>query len=186
METQRNNAVQGKEAGRWFGRVLLMAGFAVLAVCAMAEARPIICESTGGTQFCPADTRGGVRLTRQLSKAGCYEGRTWGYDRHGIWVTQGCRARFDTEDAPPDYYGGGYREREYWPYDDAPRRGMPRTITCESYDSRDNYCRVPLRRAQVDIVRQLSKKPCRYGENWGWDEGGIWVTDGCRAVFSIH
>ena len=62
MDTQRHNAVQGRVKGEGLRHILLMAGFTVLAACAMAEARPVTCESTGGTQFCPADTRGGVRL----------------------------------------------------------------------------------------------------------------------------
>ena len=188
MVTNQNNALQERKTGT--GRhqkmfMMLVAGFALLATCTVVDARTITCESGGGTQFCPADTRGGVQLTRQLSKAGCYEGKTWGYDRNGIWVTRGCRARFETEDFRPEYYGGGYGDREYRPREDHRRGGPPRTITCESHEPNDNYCRAPLRHAQVEIVRQLSKKPCNFGETWGWDGGGIWVTRGCRAVFSI-
>jgi hypothetical protein len=44
--------------------------------------------------YCPADTRGGVRLLKQNSDTSCRQGRSWGYDRRGIWVDHGCRADF--------------------------------------------------------------------------------------------
>lgn len=55
-----------------------------------------VCESTGGsTRFCPAGGRGEVRLVRQVSRSPCIEGRTWGRERDGVWVGQGCRAEFE-------------------------------------------------------------------------------------------
>lgn len=54
------------------------------------------CSSDDGRRtFCEADTRRGVRLVRQVSGSPCEEGRTWGYDRRGIWVDRGCRAEFE-------------------------------------------------------------------------------------------
>lgn len=53
------------------------------------------CESNNGrTQECPANVRSGVQLIRQLSNAPCIQGRSWGYGRVGIWVSNGCRAEF--------------------------------------------------------------------------------------------
>ena len=45
--------------------------------------------------YCNADTRNGVRIIRQRSESDCIYGRTWGYDRRGIWVDRGCRADFE-------------------------------------------------------------------------------------------
>jgi hypothetical protein len=57
----------------------------------------VTCASNDmGRHYCPADTRGGVRLYKQLSDARCQEGSTWGYDDRGIWVDRGCRADFQT------------------------------------------------------------------------------------------
>ena len=48
------------------------------------------CESVNGrTQQCPADTYGGVRLVRQLSRGACVQGQNWGYGRNGIWAPTG-------------------------------------------------------------------------------------------------
>ena len=61
------------------------------------------CESDDGrTRHCNADTRGGVRINRQLSDSACIQGRNWGYDNSGVWVSQGCRAEFVVG------AGGGY------------------------------------------------------------------------------
>jgi Protein of unknown function (DUF3011) len=55
----------------------------------------ITCSSdNGGRNFCPANTRNGVRLVRQRSDAPCRSGYSWGFDQRGIWVDRGCRADF--------------------------------------------------------------------------------------------
>lgn len=59
------------------------------------NASKVTCESLdGGHKPCPVDTSRGVGLLRQISDADCVLNRTWGYDRNGIWVTNGCRAEF--------------------------------------------------------------------------------------------
>lgn len=52
-------------------------------------------ESDGDRTYRRVDTSGGVRLVRRLSDAPCVQGRSWGYDRNGIWVDDGCRAEFE-------------------------------------------------------------------------------------------
>ena len=60
----------------------------------------------GGTITCKSENfrynrcpvyqgRGRVRLTRQLSNASCVRGSSWGVDRDGIWVNNGCAAEFE-------------------------------------------------------------------------------------------
>lgn len=46
--------------------------------------------------FCQVDVgqRGRVILQRQDSDSACVEGRTWGWNRAGIWVDKGCGAHF--------------------------------------------------------------------------------------------
>ncbi len=65
---------------------------ALLAEDAWSRPPTEVCQSDGRYQYCPANTRGGVRLQRQLSKSPCIPNQTWGFDRGGIWVNKGCRA----------------------------------------------------------------------------------------------
>jgi hypothetical protein len=57
----------------------------------------------GGRTHCPADTSKGVALVRSSGDAPCLLGRTWGYDDHGIWVSDGCGGEFFVGlPAPPE------------------------------------------------------------------------------------
>lgn len=140
----------------------------------------IRCESRDyGDNYCPINTRGGVRLINQVSKSACYEGESWGYDRRGIWVTNGCEGEFAVGGGGR-YDGGGPRGGGGY---DGPRRGG-RVIVCESRDYRYNYCPVRVRR-DVDMINQISSTECRQGRTWGYDRNGIWVDRGCGAEFSV-
>lgn len=76
----------------------LINGLLVLAFLApvSALADTVRCESKGGLKECEMNTRGEVRMVRQLSRADCIEGRTWGVNRHSVWVKDGCRAEFES------------------------------------------------------------------------------------------
>ena len=49
--------------------------------------------------MCQVDTGRGSRVFvgRQISKTPCVEGRTWGWNRAGVWVDGGCEAVFTVE-----------------------------------------------------------------------------------------
>ena len=134
--------------------------------------------------YCPVDTRGGVRLVRQRSRSPCIEGETWGFDRRGIWVSGGCEGEFEL--------GLGYRGAPgYGPQTQGypgSRRAGPRGgayVVCESRDFRYRHCAAPVGR-DVDLVRQLSRTECRYGRTWGYDRTGVWVDRGCAAEFVVY
>jgi len=64
----------------------------------------ITCASDDGRRvYCEVDTRGGVRLVRQISGSPCREGDTWGRDERGIWVDRGCRAEFEVSEGGFDH-----------------------------------------------------------------------------------
>ena len=72
--------------------------------------RLVRCESRDSrTVFCNVDIRNGVRLVNQLSRSSCVQGRTWGIARGGLWVSGGCRARFQVGDNRNGYEDDGYR-----------------------------------------------------------------------------
>lgn len=152
---------------------------AVPDVLAQRDAYVLRCESRDyRDNYCPANTRGGVRLLRQVSRAPCWEGESWGYDRRGIWVSEGCAADFEIG-------GRGYGRPQH---DDRRRRSEHsggRRIVCESRDYRYNYCPIAVDR-DVDLVYQSSKSECRFERSWGFDRGGVWVDRGCSAEFVVY
>jgi hypothetical protein len=127
---------------------------------------------------CDADTRGGVRMVRQLSSATCQEGSTWGYDSQGIWVDRGCRAEFELSGS-----GAGYRSADR--YGRSNGNGGPNTITCSSDNGQRVNCGVDTRNG-VRMLRQLSDARCEEGATWGYDARGVWVDRGCRAEFEVR
>jgi hypothetical protein len=61
------------------------------------------------------DTRGGVRLVRQLSDRPCTYGRSWGYDQDHIWVDRGCRGVFEVGGRNGYGYGNGRNVPDWFP-----------------------------------------------------------------------
>ena len=132
----------------------------------------VVCESSDGRRHrCAADTLGQITLGRQLSSARCVEGSSWGTSSDGIWVDHGCRGEFLIADN-----GGTYRDR-------GPSQAM-RTLTCESDNSRRSYCRAD-NPFGASLTREISRRKCVLNETWGSDRKGVWVSDGCRAEFSL-
>lgn len=62
-----------------------------------------------------------------------------------------------------------------------------RTIQCESEGGRAHYCPTGTT-GRVELGKQLSRTRCAEYDTWGSDEdgGGIWVRDGCRAIFVVR
>jgi hypothetical protein len=58
-------------------------------------------------------------------------------------------------------------------------------ILCESNNNDRKYCRVD-GRGGVRLSRQLSDARCTQGSTWGYDNGGVWVDNGCRAEFEVN
>ena len=55
----------------------------------------VVCSSNNGRRnWCDVGNRRDIRFKRQISGSACVQGRTWGTDRRGIWVDNGCRAEF--------------------------------------------------------------------------------------------
>lgn len=126
----------------------------------------IYCASDDGRRnFCPTNTRGGVRLVRKRSDASCDYGRDWGYDSRRLWVDHGCRADFQIGNAGWNP-GGNDKNIVYCASDDMGRHGCPLNT-----------------RGGVRLIRQRSDADCIYGRTWGFDRRGIWVDRGCRADF---
>jgi hypothetical protein len=121
------------------------------------------CESENGRRKqCPADTAAGVQLVRQLDDASCAYGKEWGWDGKGIWVTKGCRAEFAVGGKP---------------------KAMAKAVTCVSSGPR-NDCTAETQYG-VALVRQLGGNDCILDKTWGFDDKGVWVSEGCHGQFAL-
>jgi hypothetical protein len=131
----------------------------------------VYCASDDGRRnYCNANTRGGVRLTRQRSGSPCTQGQTWGWDNNGIWVDRGCRAEFTVGNGGSGGNWGGSGNGSG-------------TVYCASDDGRRQTCSMDTR-GGVRLVNQRSGSPCNQGQTWGWNNGSVWVDRGCRAEFA--
>ena len=141
----------------------------------------INCSSSNyKTQRCPVRWRD-ADLVRQTSGSTCQKGRSWGIDRRGLWVSDGCAGVFAEA-------GSGYRPGPGGHGGWAPGADWNRAITlsCGSPQYNYNMCQVDTGRgSRVRLQRQTSNTRCIEGQNWGWNRAGIWVDKGCGGVFVI-
>ena len=134
--------------------------------------------------MCQVDTGPGGRATlvRQISKTACIEGRTWGVNRAGVWVNQGCEGVFRVQRR-----GGGPGMRPgAGPWQPGPGWDKAIRVRCESPDFHYRMCQVDTGRGSaVRITRQISRTACVEGRTWGFNRAGIWVDKGCAAEFQV-
>ena len=139
-------------------------------------ANRVTCESRNyQQQYCPTGQQiTGAWVIEQRSSAPCIQGQTWGYQNNDIWVTQGCAADFGVQGygapaiiAPPYRPSGG-------------------NIICESRDYQQQFCSTGRPIGRAWLVAQRSRSACIQGRSWGYDESGIWVTQGCEGEFAFQ
>lgn len=178
---------------------------------AQASPRTVVCKSkVRHTTRCPADTTGGVVLSEQLSKSGCWADETWGYDRSGIWVSNGCGAEFAVGGAAPGGSDGGAGAAgavvvgalivgalaaaviasQHGDDEDGDWQSSWsgdddwQVVRCESRNDAERYCRTGSHRG-IELRRQLGGSRCSYGRTWGYDRKGVWVDEGCKGEFWV-
>ena len=152
----------------------------------------VLCESPRGRHNrCLIDTRYGVVIVRQLSDTRCREGHNWGAERGEVWVDHGCRAEFapasgrygNNGNGYGNSYGNRYPQNSYGYGQGGYGGGLNgQVFICSSNDGRRSYCRTNVYRG-VELLRQTSRSACVRGQSWGFDRGGVWVSNGCRGEF---
>lgn len=142
--------------------------------------KTVACSSDDGRKNeCAADLRGyTVRNVDQASRTECIVGRNWGYNDRGVWVEDGCRGTFSFDKSRGGDHPRSWGDRE-------PSYGGEREqrVTCESRDGRRTECDMDLRGYRIADVREKSRADCDIGRNFGYDDRGVWVDEGCRAEF---
>ncbi|MCU0291016.1 MAG: DUF3011 domain-containing protein [Thermoanaerobaculaceae bacterium] len=64
----------------------------------------------------------------------------------------------------------------------APGTGQPGAVTCTSGSGERQHCVADTSQG-VALARSTGAAPCLLGKNWGYDDQGIWVSDGCGGEF---
>jgi hypothetical protein len=59
-------------------------------------------------------------------------------------------------------------------------------VQCNSYNFNTQYCPVRGFVRGAELIYQLSRSACIQGSTWGYDNRGIWVSNGCRANFYAY
>ncbi|HWW61683.1 MAG TPA: DUF3011 domain-containing protein [Thermoanaerobaculia bacterium] len=133
----------------------------------MSSGTRLTCESLNNIRHtCRARINGEVVLARRLSDNACVRGKSWGVRNNAIWVDDGCRAEFLIRD------GGTLQTAN------------ARTLLCESSNNGRNRCSADTSYG-VQLTRQISRNNCQLNRDWGYDQSGIWVDNGCRAEFTV-
>lgn len=125
------------------------------------------CNSDGGRyRECSIGAGYFGRLVRDNSNGRCRENSTWGTRNGVVWVTDGCRGRFEKKRGNSGGGGGSGQQ----------------VFDCRSSDGRYHECSIG-RGNSARLLREYSSGRCRQGSTWGTREGVVWVTSGCMAQF---
>lgn len=163
-----------------------VAGAALLTLAAPAAAQPaphVLCESLNGeTKLCPLPGLTEAFVVQTLDGQ-CIAGRNWGWGARGITVTNGCRAVFGYRTAFNPGFNPGYAPAPgvVAPPPRPGYGGAVQTVQCASMAFQYNHCSMDTRNGVS--IGMITNQPCRQGQTWGWDRGGVWVTGNCRAYF---
>src|SRR3954466_5969960 len=89
--------------------------FVLTGAMAMAQSNNVFtCSSDDGRlHSCRVNTNQPIQFVRQRSDAQCVQGQTYGIDRGGVWVSNGCRADFAVGDSNQAYNQGTYNNGTY-------------------------------------------------------------------------
>src|SRR5689334_2201606 len=63
-------------------------------------------------------------------------------------------------------------------------QSTPTIITCVSKQGERQVCKANTT-AGVVLVRSTGDSECLLGKNWGYDDAGVWVSNGCGGEFGV-
>lgn len=145
---------------------LLVAGIFVqlVALLPAAHAETITCESHGDKrEYCEVARpwEADIELAHRLSKSPCEEGSSWGRDKYGVWVEDGCRAEFAVLRRGED------RDRRDSRYDERPREPARVVETCpRGFESGSHRCSPDERRRGCKDMKMPGGTTCN-SVGWG-------------------
>jgi Protein of unknown function (DUF3011) len=63
-------------------------------------------------------------------------------------------------------------------------RAQATTVTCSSTGTARQECPADTSKGVV-LAKSTGEAPCLLGKTWGYDDKGVWVAEGCSAVFIV-
>ena len=146
--------------------------------------RNVICSSNKNQYAeCRTPFRGRAIVAQQISDKRCVEGVNWGQRQDIIWVNNGCRATFTqanngnnngwNNNNGNEWNGNGWGNNNY-------------QVACTSDGNDFKSCYWDHRYGSPVLIKKISKKSCIAGRSWGYDNRGLWVNNGCRAIFGAR
>ena len=61
---------------------------------------------------------------------------------------------------------------------------VPVTVSCSSKPGERQDCPADTSKGVV-LARSYGEAPCLLGKTWGYDDKGVWVSDGCSGEFVV-
>ena len=58
------------------------------------------------------------------------------------------------------------------------------SVTCSSEEGKEQHCPADTT-AGVVLLKSIGSNSCLLGKNWGYDDTGIWVKNGCSGDFMV-
>src|SRR5262245_61811071 len=65
-----------------------------------------------------------------------------------------------------------------------PAAPQPARVTCSSAPGAREHCAANTSSGVV-LARSTGEAACLLGKTWGYDDTGVWVSDGCSAEFVV-
>ena len=124
---------------------------------------------TSQPTYCVELPQASAELVRQTSDARCIEGKSWGLNARGLWLSNGCAADFIVQ------------QRTQTEEDALTQR---RLVECASLAGKRNFCHADAR-GGAELRMVVGHAPCKFGESWDFNAGGVWVDRGCHGVFEV-
>jgi Protein of unknown function (DUF3011) len=63
-------------------------------------------------------------------------------------------------------------------------RAQATTVTCSSKGTEREFCAADTSKGVI-LAKSVGSAPCLLGRTWGYDDKGVWVSEGCSAVFIV-
>ena len=133
--------------------------------------RVVRCDARNQRRTYCADGYGQYEMVGQRNR-NCIQGRTFGQDQRGLWVSGYCNAQFRLVDDRGRYGRGDGRQ------------GQPQVLFCTANSSGRGYCGDA--NARYTLRDSSRSRYCVEGRTWGTDQRGLWVSNPCQGEFIRH